>query len=136
MKMTAKKISDNGVAHCKRNGYYVQGIFQKYEKIFEQKKEKQNDKVFLNPIQRKIFRDLMYGTANYTPDELYKMNEDELITLIKRHRKTKRLIHILKCKKAYYIETKLLNLVFPHCQMGIKMKIGYYGCQKNTLSAN
>lgn len=119
------------VISCNEKGIIVRNHsvnkFYKYELVQTQqqtvrKKEVINtcEKINLNAVQREMYRRLMYGLDNYSNEERAVMSPVQITKIIKEHEKAKRYLHIMKAKKYYEGDTKLLNAIFPHCPTGTK----------------
>jgi len=119
------------VISCNENGIIVRtskfNKFYKYDSIQTvqqtiRKKRVNNtcEKVHLNAIQREMYRRLMYGLDNYSNEERATMTSAQITKIVKDHEKAKRYLHIMKAKKYYQAETKLMNAIFPHRPTGIK----------------
>lgn len=89
------------------------------------------EKVILNTIQREMYRRLMYGLDNYNIEERNAMSSAQITKIIKNYEKAKRYLHIMKAKKYYEADTKLLNAIFPHCPTGIKDSDWFLHIPKN-----
>lgn len=76
------------------------------------------EKVNLNIIQRQMFRRLMYGLKEYTPEQMSSMSPQAITRIVEDYKKAKRALHILKAKQFYEAETKLLAAIFPHTNLG------------------
>jgi hypothetical protein len=76
------------------------------------------EKVNLNIIQRSMFRRLMYGLQEYTPEQMSSMSPQVITKIVEDYKKAKRALHILKAKQYYQAETKLLAAIFPHTRLG------------------
>ena len=77
-------------------------------------------KVHLNLIQRQMYRRLMYGLKEYTPEQIASFSPQTIEKIVDDYKKTKRYLHILKAKKLYSAETKIINAIFPHAKIGSK----------------
>lgn len=78
------------------------------------------ENVELNMIQRNMYRKLMYGIKDYTEEELKGLSPITITEIIINHNKAKKVLHILKAKKYYESETKLINSIFSHLKIGEK----------------
>lgn len=78
------------------------------------------EKIHLNMIQRQMFRRLMYGIKEYAPEQIVSFSPSTLARIVEDYKKAKRALHILKAKKYYYAETKLMNAIFPTHNIGSK----------------
>lgn len=105
-------------------------IVQRYDKTYQKKSDYKPshvaqtasdiEKVHLNMIQRQMFRRLMYGLKEYTPDQMSAMSPSAITQIVEDYKKAKRALHVLKAKRYYYAETKLLNAIFPNANIGAK----------------
>lgn len=114
-------IDDNGHAQM-----------QRYDKIYQSKQDYMSNRVkktaqrveaesiHLNMIQRQMYRRLMYGLKEYAPEQIAAMSPSSLTRIVDDYKKAKRALHVMKSKKHYRIETKLLNEIFKHCPIGDK----------------
>jgi hypothetical protein len=78
------------------------------------------EKIHLNMIQRQMFRRLMYGLKEYTPEQMATMSPSAVTNIVEDYKKAKRALHILKSKRYYQAETKLLSAIFPNMELGTK----------------
>ena len=102
----------------------------RYEDSFQAKGDKrvgkiaktQNniEKIHLNFVQRQMYRRLMYGLNEYTPEQVASFSPKTIDKIVNDYKKTKRYLHILKAKKMYSAETKLMDALFPHAKIGTK----------------
>lgn len=76
------------------------------------------EKLYLNFVQRQMYRRLMYGLNEYTPEQISKMSTKVITNIVKNHEKALRTLHVLKAKKLYKNETNLVNSIFPHAKIG------------------
>ena len=102
------------VATATPNGVWIAGKLQKYGGFAK----KQDRGIFLNPVQRKLYRTVMYGFRELTEDEFRKLTPQEKSRISANFRKGKRVLHVMKCKKFYNAENKLLNGIFAHIKIG------------------
>jgi hypothetical protein len=95
--------------------------FQKTErKAHIQKTQQEIEKIHLNLVQREMFRRLMYGLKEYTPEQVASFSPSTLTRIVEDYKKAKRALHVLKAKRFYYAETRLMNAIFPHAKIGEK----------------
>jgi hypothetical protein len=78
------------------------------------------EKIHLNMVQRQMFRRLMYGLKEYTPEQMSTLSPSAISKIVEDYKKAKRALHIMKAKKYYYAETKLMNAIFPTFNLGSK----------------
>jgi hypothetical protein len=69
-------------------------------------------KVYLNLVQRQMYRRLMYGMKEYDKRQILAMSQNAIRQVEEDYKKAKRAIHILKAKKCFMAETKLINAIF------------------------
>lgn len=82
--------------------------------VAENKKKLKEEpkKVYLNLVQRQMYRRLMYGMKEYDKKQILSMSENAIRQVQEDYKKAKRAIHILKAKKCFMAETKLVNDIF------------------------
>lgn len=90
------------------------------------------EKYHLNMIQRQMFRRLMYGLKEYTPEQVAAMSPFSISKIVEDYKKAKRALHILKAKKYYHAETKLMNAIFPTFNIGSKDHDWFLEIPKNV----
>jgi hypothetical protein len=78
------------------------------------------EKIHLNMVQRQMFRRLMYGLKEYAPEQIASLSPSALSKIVEDYKKAKRALHIIKAKKYYEAETKLMNAIFPSFNIGSK----------------
>lgn len=76
------------------------------------------EKIYLNLIQRQMYRRLMYGLKEYAPEQIAIMSPSILSKIVEDYKKAKQVLHIMKAKKYFEAETKLINAIFPHVKVG------------------
>jgi hypothetical protein len=79
---------------------------------------KEVDKIYLNMIQRQMYRRLMYGMKEYDKKQILAMSTKAIKRVEEDFKKAKRAIHILKAKKCFGAETKLISAIFPTHNIG------------------
>jgi hypothetical protein len=94
------------------------GIVKKLNSARSISVKQTQEKLFLNFIQRQMYRKLMYGLNEYRPEQISKMSPKTITHIVKNHEKALKILHILKAKKLYKNETNLVNSIFPHAQIG------------------
>ena len=97
--------------------------YQKFEKdliTIENKRSKREEvkKIYLNLIQRQMYRRLMYGMKEYDKLQIKSMSENSIKQIEYDYKQAKRAIHILKAKKCFMAETKLVNAMFKRTDIG------------------
>jgi len=78
----------------------------------QQKTKNTVDNLNMNLIQRQMYRRLMYGLKSYSPEQIASMSSASIKRVVDDYSETKRAIHIIKAKKCFQGETKLLNKIF------------------------
>ena len=117
-------------------------IVQRYDSTYQQKatfksKRVQQtatdiEKIHLNMIQRQMFRRLMYGLKEYTPEQRASMSPATITQIVSDYKKAKRALHILKAKRYYHAETKLMSAIYPSINIGTKDFDWYLDIPKNV----
>lgn len=117
-------------------------IFERYSTKFQAKSDYKPkhiqqtstdlEKIHLNMIQRQMFRRLMYGLKEYGPEQIACMSPSSISRIVEDYKKAKRALHILKAKKYYHAETKLLSAIFPHANLGQKDHDWFLELPKNV----
>lgn len=102
----------------------------RYEDTYQAKSNKREGKILqtkekleslhLNIIQRQMYRRLMYGLNEYTPEQIASFSPQTIEKIVNDYKKTKRYLHIMKAKKLYSAETNLINALFPSYNIGSK----------------
>lgn len=90
------------------------------------------EKIHLNLVQRQMFRRLMYGLKEFTPEQMSTMSPSAVVRIVEDYKKAKRALHVLKAKKFYQAETKLMNAIFPNMNIGSKDFDWYLDIPKNV----
>ncbi len=90
------------------------------------------EKYHLNMIQRQMFRRLMYGLKEYTPEQIAALSPSSISKIVEDFKKAKRALHIMKAKKYYHAETKLFNAIFPSFNIGSKDHDWFLEIPKNV----
>ena len=80
------------------------------------------EKLYLNFVQRQMYRRLMYGLNEYKSEQISKMSPKVITNIVKNHDKALKILHVLKAKKLYKNETNLVNSIFPHANIGASDK--------------
>jgi hypothetical protein len=100
---------------------------QKYANTYESKSQNKSkrvqetaDKLHLNLLQRSMYRRLMYGLKEYTPEQIANMSPVSISKVVSDYQKAARALHIMKAKVHYKNETKLVRAIFPHAKIGEK----------------
>jgi hypothetical protein len=79
-----------------------------------EKKPKQRENFHLNLIQRQMYRRIMYGLKEYSPEQIAIMGPTVERKIIKDFGEGRKAIHVMKAKKLYSVETRLINAMFQH----------------------
>jgi hypothetical protein len=124
--MTDKNVHAMAHGILVKTGKYTK--FHKYEDHYQVKKDNVRkeavnvtvEKLHLNLVQREMYRRLMYGLNNYTPEQRTAMSAEQITKIVKDYDRAKKVLHIMKAKKHYEAETKLLNVLFPKQKVGKK----------------
>lgn len=110
---------ENGKARMMRYEDTYQAKAEKRSKNITKTKER-IEKLHLNLIQRQMYRRLMYGLKEYTPEQIASFSPQTIEKIVDDYKRTKRYLHILKAKKLYSGETKIINAIFPQANIGSK----------------
>jgi hypothetical protein len=101
------------------------GKNQRYSNSYESKSNNKTkdvqetaDRLYLNSVQREMFRRLMYGVKEYTPEQIKAMTPSTLAKVVTDYEKASRILHIMKAKIYYKAETKMVKAIFPHAKIG------------------
>jgi hypothetical protein len=78
------------------------------------------EKIHLNLVQRQMYRRLMYGLKEYSPEQIASFSPSTLSKLVSDYKKAKQYLHIMKAKKLFGPETKVINAIFTHSNIGDK----------------
>jgi len=97
----------------------------KYADTYQKKSEYKNknvqqtaDNVYLNLIQRQMYRRLMYGLKEYTPEQIAAMTPVSITQVVNDYQKASKILHVMKAKIFYKNETNLVKAIFPHARIG------------------
>jgi hypothetical protein len=98
---------------------------QKYADSYQSKSDYKNknvqvtaDKLHLNFVQRQMYRRLMYGLKEYSPEQIATMNPSVIVQLVTDYQKATKCLHVMKAKIFYKNETNLVKSIFPHAKIG------------------
>lgn len=94
-------------------------------------KETQHEKLYLNIIQRQMYRRIMYGLNEFSQEQLASFSSETVQKIEDDYKKGKRIIHVMKAKKLYKQETDLINALFPGFNIGEKEHDWYLEIPKN-----
>lgn len=138
-KYPAVTATAQGIITYDKNG---KQIVQRYESTYQAKSHfkpahvqqtaADMEKIHLNMIQRQMFRRLMYGLKEYTPEQMASMSPNAITSIVEDYKKAKRALHVLKAKRFYHAETKLMNVIFPDMNIGTKDFDWYLDVPKNV----
>jgi hypothetical protein len=95
----------------------------KYEKLYQNQRNNSTNRhngLHLNPIQRNMYRRVMYGLGEFTPEQLQTMDKVTKTAIEADHNRAKRAIEKLKYDMTYAPVDKLFNAIFPHVKIGSK----------------
>lgn len=73
---------------------------------------------YMNPIQRNMYRRLMYGLKDYTQAEIASMDKYTKEAISRDHDAAKSVIQRLKYDEFYGPVDKLFNAIFPNARIG------------------
>ena len=93
--------------------------FQRYEDLYQTRSDKNKpvqtaDSLYLNAIQRSMYRRLMYGIKEYSAEELRGFSTESIKKIENEHVFAQRVVNALKLKTLYYPYDRLLMAIFPH----------------------
>ena len=94
---------------------YDQSLFQNKS---QSARTEQRRGFYMNPIQRNMYRRLMYGLKDYTQAEIASMDKYTKEVIARDYEAAKSVIHRLKYDEFYGPVDKLFNAIFPHAQIG------------------
>jgi hypothetical protein len=126
-----KQSKLNSITATVQGTYAVQEngkvTIEKYEKSYQAKSNYKSenvqttaDKVHLNFVQRQMYRRLMYGLKEYSPEQLTALSPVSINRIVSDYNKASRALHVMKAKKLYKNETNLINSIFSHVNIGEK----------------
>lgn len=113
-------IDDNGRAQMQRYDKIYQSNLGRNNKVNRTRQRVETETYNMNMVQRQMFRRLMYGLKEYSPEQVAAMSPAALGRIVDDYNKAKRALHVMKAKKHFRIETKLINEIFRHCPIGDK----------------
>ena len=103
-------------AHYERNGFpYFEKTYDKRKKIC----------LFYDSVSTR-------PSAEYTPEQIAAMSPSSISKVVEDYKKAKRALHVLKAKKYFHAETKLMNALFPNQNIGSKDFDWYLDLPKNV----
>jgi hypothetical protein len=116
--------SAQGIHATDKNGKVT---IEKYVNTYESKsnykpKHVQDtaDKIHLNFVQREMYRRLMYGLNEYSPEQIAALSPVSISRIVNDYNKASRALHEMKARKLYKNETNLVNSNFSHVKIGEK----------------
>lgn len=74
----------------------------------------------MNPIQYKLYQQLMHGMKIYSAEERAAMSESSVFTVTNKHLRATEVLNMLKYERCYGYINKLFEVIFPH------IKLDYY----------
>lgn len=96
----------------------------KYDKSLYQNQRNNSQNRFgglhLNTVQRSMYRRVMYGLGDYTPEQIQEMDKVTRQAIETDHKRAKTAIDKMKYELTYAPVDKLFNAIFPHVQIGTK----------------
>lgn len=102
-------------------------LFERYENFYQTKSNHKTKSIVktieslenaeLNLIQKNMYRRLMYGLKEYTPEQISAMSPSTIKYIVNDHNYAKRIIQVMKAKKYYQAETKLFEAIFPQLKV-------------------
>jgi hypothetical protein len=116
--------SAQGISAVDKNGKV---IVERYDKTYQSQSnykpkhvQKTADRIHLNFVQREMYRRLMYGLNEYSPEQIAALSHVSISRIVNDYNKASRALHIMKAKKLYKNETNLVNSIFSHVNIGEK----------------
>lgn len=109
----------NGKAEMQHYNKLVQNKITRSNRV-KKTEDELIDKIHLNMVQRQMFRRLMYGLKEYAPEQIASFSPATLSKIVGDYKKAKQYLHILKAKRLFGAETKLVNAMFPGHGIGEK----------------
>ncbi len=100
----------NGKAQMIRYDKLVQNKITRSNNV--KRTQEQVEKIHLNMVQRQMFRRLMYGLKEYSPEQIASFSPSTLSRIVFDYNKAKQYLHVLKAKKLFVGETKIINAIF------------------------
>jgi hypothetical protein len=119
---TTMTADSQGVGATDKNGKV---LLKKYANTYQSKSEYKNknvqktaDSLHLNLVQRQMYRRLMYGLKEYSPEQIAAMTPRTITQIVNDYQKASRILHVMKAKIFYKHETNLIKSIFPHAKIG------------------
>jgi len=113
-----------GVVTFDKNG---NANLQKYANTYQAKSAYKNarvqkaaDRIHLNLVQRQMYRRLMYGLKEYSPNQIAAMSPSVISQVVMDYQKASRALQVMKARVYYKNETNLIKSIFPHAKIGEK----------------
>ena len=115
-----------GVVTYDKNG---KPHLQKYANTYQARSAYKNkrvqqtaERIHFNLIQRQMYRRLMYGLKEYSPEQIAAMTPSVISQVVMDYQKASRILQVMKAKVFYKNETSLINSIFPHAKIGERDK--------------
>ena len=132
-----EKIKNAVITATAKGLFYHKGItnsakqsFEKYDDTYQSKTHNYNntinnnqqlkDALYLNLIQRQMYRRLMYGLKEYSSEEIATLSPPSIAKIVGDYKSAKRAIHVLKSKIHYGAETELIKKMLQRPGIGSK----------------
>lgn len=77
-------------------------------------RKKHSDSIKLNMIQRAMYRRVMYGLSEYTPEQIADLTSRFEQKIAKDHRKARLVVQTMKARRLYKMENDLIHAMFQH----------------------
>ena len=113
MNYTSITATAQGIVTYTSNG----SEFIKYDKLVQNKKimsskiQRTQESIYLNLIQRQMYRRLMYGLKEYSPEQIASFSPSTLNRIVSDFKKAKQYLQIMKAKKLFHCETRIINAI-------------------------
>lgn len=116
-------------------GDFAQGVkFKSYDNSFQKRSENSRkntvndtvERLQLNIVQRQMYRQLMYGIYEYQGEQLLALTPEAITKIVLNYEKAKRLLHVMKAKKYYEAENKLIDAIIPKAKEISKKDYNWY----------
>lgn len=110
------------IANCREHGVYMfdsrgAHYFVKYPPIEEEEVVESSPKegeLYMNIVQRSMYRRVMYGLKNYSEEQLKSMTDDAKFKIDKDYKYGVRVLNKLKLQVFYEPYNKLIKAMLPH----------------------
>ena len=124
-KIDAACVSSDSITICYSSGLIRRDRLQRPSTVRSIKRV-QNEMLYMNDIQRSMYRKLMYGMDDMSFQQIKSLSKDEEFSIIRNHMHTKEAINRLKYEKYYKDVNKLLSVIIPNSVFGYKYDGNYY----------